>query len=134
MVGLDKNDRKVVYFSPSSSIIALAMKLPKKPPKVARPDAGSSDAGFAYTRSFFENLVDSALLHAKKLGATDASVVGGCSVRGGSPLISVIINGMVSGCVVNTIRGCSSVGVGAAKVLPDDEGRGGSGDGVPVLG
>lgn len=29
-------------------------------------------SGFAYSRSFFENLVDSALAHAKKLGATDA--------------------------------------------------------------
>src|SRR6478752_1930615 len=31
-----------------------------------------ADSGFAYSRSFFENLVDSALAHAKKLGATDA--------------------------------------------------------------
>ncbi|MFT4266634.1 MAG: metalloprotease PmbA [Xenophilus sp.] len=31
-----------------------------------------ADAGFAYSRSFFENLVDTALAHAKKLGATDA--------------------------------------------------------------
>ena len=30
------------------------------------------DSGFAYSRPFFENLVDSALTHAKKLGATDA--------------------------------------------------------------
>ncbi|MES2529712.1 MAG: metalloprotease PmbA [Pseudomonadota bacterium] len=30
------------------------------------------ESGFAYSRSFFENLVDSALAHAKKLGATDA--------------------------------------------------------------
>jgi PmbA protein len=29
-------------------------------------------SGFAYSRSFFENLVDTALAHAKKLGATDA--------------------------------------------------------------
>ena len=68
------------------------------------------------------------------LGATTASVVGGCSVRGESPLISVLINGMVSGCVVNTIRGCSSVGVGAAEVRPDDEGRGGSGGGYAMSG
>jgi PmbA protein len=31
-----------------------------------------ADSGFAYSRSFFENLVDTALAHAKKLGATDA--------------------------------------------------------------
>ena len=31
-----------------------------------------ADSGFAYSRPFFENLVDSALAHAKKLGATDA--------------------------------------------------------------
>lgn len=32
-----------------------------------------ADTGFAYSRVFFENLVDSALHHAKKLGATDAA-------------------------------------------------------------
>lgn len=31
-----------------------------------------ADSGFAYTRAQFENLVDQALAHAKKLGATDA--------------------------------------------------------------
>jgi len=30
------------------------------------------DSGFAYSRAFFEELVDSALAHAKKLGASDA--------------------------------------------------------------
>ena len=30
------------------------------------------DTGFSYSRPFFEELVDSALAHAKKLGATDA--------------------------------------------------------------
>ena len=34
--------------------------------------ASRPDSGFAYTRPFFENLVDTALAHAKKLGATDA--------------------------------------------------------------
>ena len=34
--------------------------------------AGRPDSGFAYSRRFFEDLVDSALAHAKKLGATDA--------------------------------------------------------------
>ena len=28
--------------------------------------------GFSYSRAFFEELVDTALAHAKKLGATDA--------------------------------------------------------------
>ena len=31
-----------------------------------------TDAGFSYARPFFEQLVDHALAHAKKLGATDA--------------------------------------------------------------
>ncbi len=33
---------------------------------------GRPDSGFAYSRDFFENLVDSALAHAKKIGATNA--------------------------------------------------------------
>ena len=32
----------------------------------------SADTGFSYGRPFFEQLVDHALAHAKKLGATDA--------------------------------------------------------------
>jgi PmbA protein len=50
---------------------------PKLPPRpsavlsVAHP--AKADSGFAYSRAFFENLVDSAVHHAKKLGATDAS-------------------------------------------------------------
>ena len=32
----------------------------------------SAHSGFSYSREFFEHLVDSALAHAKKLGATDA--------------------------------------------------------------
>ena len=36
----------------------------------AAPSAGS---GFSYSRPFFEDLVDSALAHAKKIGATDAA-------------------------------------------------------------
>ncbi|MBP6535739.1 MAG: metalloprotease PmbA, partial [Xylophilus sp.] len=31
-----------------------------------------TDSGFSYTRPFFEELVDTALAHAKKLGASDA--------------------------------------------------------------
>ena len=48
-----------------------------------------TDSGFAYTRAFFESLVDIALAHAAKLGASDASaeVSEGCglsvSVRNG---------------------------------------------------
>jgi predicted Zn-dependent protease len=34
--------------------------------------ASRADSGFAYTRTQFEHLVDQALTHAKKLGATDA--------------------------------------------------------------
>ena len=34
--------------------------------------AAQADSGFSYSRSFFEGLVDQALAHAKKLGATDA--------------------------------------------------------------
>ena len=36
------------------------------------PTASRPDRGFAYSRAFFEELVDTALAHAKKLGATDA--------------------------------------------------------------
>ena len=48
-----------------------------------------ADSGFAYTRAFFESRVDAALVHAKKLGASDAGaeVSEGCglsvSVRNG---------------------------------------------------
>ncbi|MBP9904917.1 MAG: metalloprotease PmbA [Rhodoferax sp.] len=51
----------------------------KKPntstPLAARADQISNqpDQGFAYNRSFFEGLVDQALHHARKLGATDAA-------------------------------------------------------------
>jgi len=54
----------------------------KKPnaPKIARqkfaiPDTDVSQAqpGFAYSRAFFEELVDNAIRHAKKLGATDVA-------------------------------------------------------------
>ncbi|MDO8248591.1 MAG: metalloprotease PmbA [Rhodoferax sp.] len=43
------------------------MKKPNTPP--AQPRA---DNGFSYSRPYFEELVDTALAHAKKLGATDA--------------------------------------------------------------
>ena len=55
-----------------------------------------AESGFAYSRSFFENLVDSALAHAKKLGATDAGAEAseGCglsvSVRKGELLLADI--------------------------------------------
>ena len=35
--------------------------------------ARAADSGFSYHRDFFENLVDTALNHAKKLGASDAA-------------------------------------------------------------
>ena len=40
---------------------------------LARPAAQQPEAGFSYHRDFFENLVDTALGHATKLGATDAA-------------------------------------------------------------
>ena len=36
-----------------------------------KPDS-RADTGFSYSRAAFEELVDAALAHAKKLGATDA--------------------------------------------------------------
>ena len=42
---------------------------PSPAPSAAKPTA---DAGFSYSRPYFEELVDTALAHAKKLGATDA--------------------------------------------------------------
>jgi PmbA protein len=40
--------------------------------KMTSPAATGADQGFSYSRVFFEGLVDSALAHAKKLGASDA--------------------------------------------------------------
>ena len=54
------------------------------------PATSLPDQGFSYTRDYFEGLVDTALAHAKKLGATDAGAEAseGCglsvSVRKGS--------------------------------------------------
>jgi PmbA protein len=42
-------------------------------PQSSAASVKQAEQGFAYSRAFFEDLVDSALLHAKKLGATDAS-------------------------------------------------------------
>jgi PmbA protein len=63
----------------------------KSTPSPSAPTSHSkpADSGFAYTRAYFESLVDSALAYAKKLGATDAAaeVSEGCglsvSVRNG---------------------------------------------------
>ena len=44
----------------------------KKPDSTASSAQHSPDSGFAYSRPLFEELVDSALAHAKKLGATNA--------------------------------------------------------------
>ena len=41
--------------------------------KQASSAAGPAETGFAYSRAFFEDLVDSAIRHAKKLGASDAA-------------------------------------------------------------
>jgi len=53
-----------------ASIIAVAMKKPR--PRSVSTAAAQADSGFSYSRPFFEDLVDRALVHAKKLGATDA--------------------------------------------------------------
>ena len=47
---------------------------PQSAPAAAKAAApsGTPDSGFSYSRPFFEDLVDRALAHAKKLGATDA--------------------------------------------------------------
>ncbi len=61
--------------------------LPSSP--AGAPSTKPADSGFAFSRPFFESLVDKALAHAKKLGATDAGaeVSEGCglsvSVRNG---------------------------------------------------
>ncbi|MCY7371085.1 MAG: metalloprotease PmbA [Polaromonas sp.] len=53
--------------------------MPDKTPNHAAPSAAPSavrpvpESGFSYARGFFEELVDSALAHAKKIGATDAA-------------------------------------------------------------
>ena len=36
------------------------------------PDSRAAASGFSYSRVFFEELVDAAIAHARKLGATDA--------------------------------------------------------------
>ena len=68
------------------------MKTPHTPSKsspAGAPSTKPADSGFAFSRPFFESLVDKALVHAKKLGATDAGaeVSEGCglsvSVRNG---------------------------------------------------
>ncbi len=38
-----------------------------------KPNKSRADSGFSYSRPFFEELVDTALVHAGKLGATDAA-------------------------------------------------------------
>src|SRR6218665_3982729 len=63
----------------AASIIAAAMN----PPTDHTPSTAAAapehrpehrpDSGFSYSRRFFEELVDRALAHAKKLGATDAA-------------------------------------------------------------
>nr|WP_315491610.1 metalloprotease PmbA [uncultured Rhodoferax sp.] len=68
------------------------MKTPQPSPQTSPQGSTTiqpADSGFAFSRPFFESLVDKALAHAKKLGATDAGaeVSEGCglsvSVRNG---------------------------------------------------
>lgn len=55
------------------------MKKPNTPSRAANSSRAANtttsqaDSGFAYSRAFFEGLVDSAISHAKTLGATDAA-------------------------------------------------------------
>ena len=44
----------------------------KHPSHAAAPAAGHPEQGFSYSRAFFEDLVDAALAHARRMGATDA--------------------------------------------------------------
>ncbi len=66
------------------------MKKPRTPRAAPRALADTPDTGFAYSQRTFADLVDAALAHAKKLGASDAGaeVSEGCglsvSVRNGS--------------------------------------------------
>jgi PmbA protein len=50
-----------------------ASKSSRSAPKSAAQTTDKPANGFSYSRTFFEGLVDSALAHAKKLGATDAA-------------------------------------------------------------
>ena len=52
----------------------MTQKTTARPPRTTAPKKTSQpEAGFSYHRDFFEDLVDTALKHAKKLGATDAA-------------------------------------------------------------
>ncbi len=44
------------------------LRASKATPRVTSP----ADSGFSYSRPYFEELVDTALAHARKLGATNA--------------------------------------------------------------
>jgi PmbA protein len=65
------------------------MKKPNPSPKSPAPASQSAQSGFACSRPYFESVVDTALAHAKKIGASDAGaeVSEGCglsvSVRNG---------------------------------------------------
>ena len=67
----------------------------------SRTKTSQPETGFSYSRDFFEDLVDTALSHAKKLGATDAdpSVVdtayytSSMRLMGGLPLEFVTVSG-----------------------------------------
>ena len=48
------------------------MNTPSSRTAQAPATSRTPDSGFSYSRPFFEELVDRALAHAKKLGATDA--------------------------------------------------------------
>ncbi|MBC7547298.1 MAG: metalloprotease PmbA [Polaromonas sp.] len=54
---------------PSKKVSSSASSAPSRTPRVS----DQPDSGFSYSRSYFEGLVDMALGHAKKLGASDAA-------------------------------------------------------------
>ena len=53
---------------PNSARRPVSLIAPSKPTSPA-----PAESGFAYSKGFFEDLVDSAMAHAKKLGATDSA-------------------------------------------------------------
>jgi PmbA protein len=64
---MDNGERRRTQGFAEPSIIASDMKKPNTTSVQPR-----ADTGFSYSRPYFEELVDTALAHAKKLGATDA--------------------------------------------------------------
>ena len=93
------------------------MKTPPSRTAQATATSRTPDSGFSYSRPFFEELVDRALAHAKKLGATDAGAEAseGCG-------LSVSVRKGQSGAI-----GCEvTFSSGSEKELTNRSRRGGS--------